>query len=97
MMAKKEVTPGALCKIIGSVDGPNGKSVGRQCRAVERHQQEHVLHGPIWLCESVDGADFVTQYGALGSRAHFAEDWLLVLDEDPNALPRITEKELEHG
>lgn len=96
-MAKKEVTPGALCKVISGADGPKAQSVGRQVRAIAVHPQHHVVWGPIWLCESTDGLDIVTMYGATGQRAHFAEDWLEVIEEDPNATPRIEEKELENG
>jgi hypothetical protein len=98
-MAKKEVYPGARCRIIGSANGPNGKSVGRIVTA--RYIQTgapHTLWGEVWVVEDVDGVPFdrTPNDGILPdmTQCHCPEDWLLVLDDDPES-PKAQERERE--
>ena len=97
---KKEVYPGARCKIIGSSVGPKGTSVGRFCYAIGKAKsltgEPHTLWGFIWECESADGKpfDIIQGDGTIkrSLRAAFAEDWLLVVEDDPEP-PKVQEKE----
>jgi hypothetical protein len=85
-MAK--VTPGALCLVIGSANGPKGPSVGRKVIALSLWAHEHTLHGP---------KEFVSEHGGVGMELDFAEDWLQPCDpEPPKEMPRIVEKDLEN-
>ena len=90
------VVPGKEYLIIGSSSGPKGLSVGRKCKTMFLHPQEHVMHGPIWHVASVDGKEFVSQFGGVGMEIDVAEDWLQdIPPEPPKAEPRVTEKDLE--
>jgi hypothetical protein len=95
----KRVYPGALCRIIGSANGPKGVSVGRKCKAlyVYTDRPGHSLWGEIWKVESVDGKEFVSEHGGIGMFVDCAEDWLEVIEEDPNANIRDTTKEIENA
>lgn len=62
---------GVLCKVIGGTDGLNiGKIV-----KIASLQGEHSKLGRIWRCAVVAG-QLVTEYGAVGVSADFAQDWL---------------------
>lgn len=65
---------GALCKVIGGVDGIN---VGKTVR-IASLQGEHSKYGRIWRCTAHECA-LVTEYGAVGCAADFAQDWLEVI------------------
>lgn len=69
--------------------GPNrGKRV-----TVKALRGEHSVHGRIWRCT---GEDLVTEYGAKGSEADFAQSWLK--KADPQAPGQsTTRKDLEHS
>jgi hypothetical protein len=94
----KRVYPGALCRIIGSANGPKGVSVGRTCRAkfLYTDRPPHSLWGEIWRVTSADGKEFVSEHGGIGMEVDCAEDWLEIIDEDPTASSRTTQKELEN-
>lgn len=69
-----KIYAGALCKVIGGVDGINiGKTV-----VVASLQGEHSVYGRIWRCVAKD-CELVTEYGAIGIAADFAQDWLEVV------------------
>ena len=98
-MANKEIKPGMRCRIIGSINGPKGTSVGRICNTLHIVPGvPHTLWGPMWLVESVDGKPFDVKHEDgeeyNGYRCCCAEDWLLPLDDDPE-LPKAQEKETE--
>jgi hypothetical protein len=40
--------------------------------------------------------EFVSEHGGIGMEVDCAEDWLEVIDEDPTASSRTTQKELEN-
>ena len=66
-----KIYAGTLCKVIGGTDGLN---LGQIVRVVSL-QGEHSRLGRIWRCNSEDG-DLITEYGAVGRSADFAQDWL---------------------
>lgn len=69
-----KIYAGALCKVIGGVDGINiGKTV-----IVASLQGEHSVYGRIWRCTAKD-CTLITEYGAVGIAADFAQDWLEVI------------------
>lgn len=65
------VEKGVLCKVVGGVDGLN---LGKLVR-VASLQGEHSKYGRIWRC-TTEGDPLVTEYGAVGISADFAQDWL---------------------
>jgi hypothetical protein len=72
---------GVLCKVIGGTDGLNlGKIV-----KIASLQGEHSQLGRIWRCAVVNG-QLITEYGAVGITADFAQDWL-------EPIPPLTEPE----
>lgn len=74
-------------EVIGGVDGINkGKMV-----QVMSFAGVHTQYGPIWMCQSSQ-EDLITEYGAVGSTCHFADDWLKPIPKP--ALP-LKVKELE--
>jgi hypothetical protein len=75
-----KIYAGVLCKVIGGTDGLN---VGKTVRVVSL-QGEHSKLGRIWRCTAVVG-EIVTEYGAIGPTADFAQDWL-------EPLPPVTAK-----
>ena len=75
-----KIYAGTLCKVIGGTDGLN---VGKLVRVVSL-QGEHSKLGRIWRCTAENGA-LVTEYGAVGDAADFAQSWL-------EPLPPVTAK-----
>ena len=69
---------GMLCRVIGGTDNLN---VGKIVK-VTSFEGEHSQLGNIWRC-TTRGKHLVTEYGAVGLSADFAEDWLEPIDEDP--------------
>jgi len=65
------ITAGVLCKVIGGTDGLN---IGKLVK-VASLQGEHSKYGRIWRCTAQD-CQLVTEYGAVGIAADFAQDWL---------------------
>lgn len=77
------ITAGVVCKVVGGVDGLNlGKTV-----KVASLQGEHSKYGRIWRCTAQD-CELVTEYGAVGIAADFAQDWL-------EPLPPVLSKPIE--
>lgn len=74
----KRIQNGVICRVIGGVDGLN---IGRIVQ-VQTCRGEHSQYGRIWRC-TTRGKYLVTEYGAVGLSADFAEDWLEPIDEDP--------------
>ena len=70
-MNNGKISAGVICKVIGGVDGLNiGKTV-----KVASLQGEHSQYGRIWRCTAQD-CQLVTEYGAIGISADFAQSWL---------------------
>lgn len=76
----KKVQNGVVCRVVGCLDGVNlGKIVTASvCMG------EHSQLGRIWRCVSKNG-ELITEYGAVGLSADFAEDWLEPIEDDPVA------------
>lgn len=73
---------GDLAEVIGGALGL--QNVGKIVK-VASWQGQHSRYGDIWRCVSKTGA-LVTEYGAVGLSADFADDWLRPL------LPEATPK-----
>lgn len=70
-MNNGKISAGVVCKVVGGTDGLNlGKTV-----KVASLQGEHSKYGRIWRCVAQD-CQLVTEYGAVGIAADFAQDWL---------------------
>ena len=80
------VEAGVICKVVGGVDGLN---IGKIVR-VASLQGEHSKYGRIWRCTTA-GEQLITEYGAVGIAADFAQDWLMPID--PPAVPNAKEME----
>jgi hypothetical protein len=88
MNKDNQLSPGDLAEIIKSVDGISvGKIV--QCVQVDG---VHSKHGTMWLVSARD--ELVTEYGAVGIRAHVPQAWLKKI-LPPGTPEKILEKELE--
>jgi hypothetical protein len=94
-MAKKEVGPGVVCRIIGSSVGPKGSSIGKIVRVLGLTDPPiHALWGDMWDVEAIDGSmfevkitspDLTTTHIQQSRGCVCATDWLDPLDEDPTA------------
>lgn len=82
-----KVEKGVLCVIIGGAIHPS-PNLGKYV-TVDEYRGEHSLHGPIWSCI---GMGLITEYGVIGSRMDFAEDWLKPIK--PESLKRNIEDEI---
>jgi hypothetical protein len=80
------IKSGDLCEVIAGVLGNKGPNVGKQV-TVGQVRGEHSEHGRIWRCR---GEGLVTEYGALGTEADFAQSWLRKLP--PVTLPPAVEQ-----
>lgn len=60
------------CEVIAGAMGIQGPNVGKTV-VVECLRGEHSQFGRIWRCS---GKDLVTEFGALGTHADFAQSWL---------------------
>lgn len=87
-MAK--IKPGDLAEVINSVDGA---AVG-QVVTVLSFEGEHSQLGRIWRCQSKQ--TLVTEYGAVGNVADFAEDWLLKIDDPDTVIEDFEDLTAEH-
>ena len=65
------VYAGVVCLVIGGTDNLN---VGKRVKVIS-FQGDHSTLGRIWRCTVTEGA-LVTEYGAVGESADFAQDWL---------------------
>lgn len=69
------IKAGDPCIVIAGALGMDGPNVGKRV-VVEHLQGEHSQFGRIWRCVGVKGVQLVSEYGALGSHADFAQSWL---------------------
>jgi hypothetical protein len=67
---------GDLAIVEESIDG---LSVGKIVQVV-KYIGEHSQYGPIWRCRGKD--QLVTEYGAVGQTADFADSWLRPIRPD---------------
>jgi len=78
-----KVEAGVLCMVIGGTDGLNmGKTV-----RVSAYRGQHLQLGSIWRC-TAEGCQLITEYGAVGIAADFAQSWLM-------PIPPIKVEEME--
>lgn len=101
---RREPYPGAKCRVIGSQLGPKGSTVGRVVKVIDRADPpEHIAWGPMWDCVPLDGMpfkvvitspDMQTTSTRDSSNATFAQDWLEVIEDDPEP-PKVEEKQQE--
>ena len=88
---KEPIKSGDLCKIIDSVDGVNGHSVGKTV-TVGKMAGEHAVYGIVWR---VHGSGLISEYGGTGDSVDCPAIWLKKIEPPP--LPgktQIKEKEL---
>lgn len=99
----KDVYVNAKCRVISSVRGPEGTSVGRIVRAAALNEIPHQVWGNMWDCEPLDGRPFDARVAAPDgsgevikpmATATFAEDWLEVIEDD-ELPPKAVTKEHE--
>lgn len=73
------IKAGDRCEVIAGALGTQGPNVGKQV-TVRALRGEHSVHGRIWQCE---GPGLITEYGATGTIADFAQAWLRKLPPPP--------------
>jgi hypothetical protein len=76
------IKSGDRCEVIAGALGNKGPNVGKQV-TVGEVRGEHSEHGRIWRCY---GEGLVTEFGAFGTQADFAQAWLRKLP--PSAAPQ---------
>jgi hypothetical protein len=79
---------GDRCEVIAGALGNTGPNIGKQVTVVEL-RGEHSEHGRIWRCH---GEGLVTEFGALGTQADFAQSWLRKLPPD-GVPPAVQQRE----
>ena len=82
------IKSGDRCEVIAGALGTEGPNVGKHV-TVGQLQGEHSVHGRIWRCH---GEGLVTEFGALGSQADFAQSWLRKLPPETTP-PVVVERE----
>lgn len=87
----KRVQAGVICEVIGGTDNLN---VGKQVKVISL-QGQHSQLGNIWRCTVVKGEQLVTEYGAVGISADFAQSWLRPIEDEP--LPNQAEKHTQRS
>jgi len=80
------IKSGDRCEVIAGALGSKGPNVGKQV-TVGEVRGEHSEHGRIWRCY---GERLVTEFGALGTQADFAQSWLRKLP--PSVTPATAER-----
>ncbi len=85
---KQPIKSGDLAKIIDSVDGINGHSVGKVV-TVGKLMGEHSIHGIIWR---VHGTDLISEYGGTGDSVDCAAAWLKKIEPPPVSPSQKKEK-----
>jgi hypothetical protein len=75
------IKSGDRCQVIAGALGNTGPNIGKQVTVGEL-RGEHSEHGRIWRCH---GEGLVTEFGALGTQADFAQSWLRKLP--PSEVP----------
>lgn len=66
------IKSGDRCEVIAGALGMQGPNVGKTV-TVRALRGEHSQFGRIWQCE---GLGLITEYGATGTVADFAQSWL---------------------
>lgn len=66
------IRSGDLCEVVAGALGVQGPNVGKRV-IVRNLRGEHSIFGRVWRCE---GHGLVTEFGAKGSEADFAQSWL---------------------
>jgi hypothetical protein len=85
---QEPIKSGDRCEVIAGALGNEGPNIGKQV-TVGALRGEHSEHGRIWRCH---GQGLVTEYGALGTEADFAQSWLRKLPPD-GLPPQVQERE----
>jgi hypothetical protein len=80
------IKAGDLCEVIAGAFGIAGPNVGKQV-TVKELRGEHSQFGRIWRCE---GRDIISEFGAVGGQADFAQSWLRKL---PPTVPHAANDE----
>lgn len=84
------IKSGDECVVIGGALEGKGPNHGKRV-IVEHLRGEHSVYGRIWRCRAKEG-ELVTEYGAVGERADFAQSWL---QKAPPQAPKVTSTERE--
>lgn len=79
---------GDVAEVIGGA--LNLANIGKHVRVL-KFAGEHSKYGTIWHCAS-EGGELVTEYGAVGHMAHFADDWLRPIP--PQTKPPVDVREV---
>lgn len=87
------IKSGDLCEVIGGALGSAGPNIGKRV-TVGQLRGDHSLHGRIWRCH---GEGLVTEYGALGNEADFAQGWLRKLPPVGAPAPAARRQKLTSG
>lgn len=66
------IKSGDVCLVVDGIFGAESPNIGKHV-TVHGVRGEHSVYGRIWLCA---GKDLVTEYGAKGNSAEFAQSWL---------------------
>jgi hypothetical protein len=82
------IKSGDRCEVIAGALGSEGPNVGKLVTVGEL-RGEHSEHGRIWRCH---GQGLVTEFGALGNQADFAQSWLRKLPP-AEVPPAVQERE----
>lgn len=80
------IKSGDRCEVIAGALGDKGPNVGKRV-TVGQLRGEHSEYGRIWRCH---GEGLVTEFGALGNEADFAQSWLRKLP--PGEVPPKVEQ-----
>jgi hypothetical protein len=80
------IKSGDRCEVIAGALGDKGPNVGKRV-TVGALRGEHSEYGRIWRCH---GEGLVTEFGALGNEADFAQSWLRKLP--PSEVPPKVEQ-----
>lgn len=80
------IKSGDRCEVIAGALGDKGPNVGKRV-TVGQLRGEHSEYGRIWRCH---GEGLVTEFGALGNEADFAQSWLRKLP--PSEVPPKVEQ-----
>jgi hypothetical protein len=82
-----KIYKGVICEVIGGTDNLNiGKTV-----TVASLQGDHSKYGRIWRC-TANNCQLITEYGAVGISADFAQDWLKPIPPLPLDIAMQNEK-----
>jgi len=81
------IKSGDRCEVIAGALGLTGPNVGKFV-TVGQVRGEHSEYGRIWRCH---GEGLVTEYGAVGTEADFAQAWLRKLPPETLAPPQREE------